>query len=195
MKRYSAEKYLEILRQIVLPNYLTYTCVIDAYSDFVHRFVGAIHFTAPVKMIRVKANSKPWFDNQIMSAIQRWDRLYGKFKHSGFETDKDNFKVAKMQLQKMILKKKKSYSEEELAQNGRKPKEFWKTLKSLSLSSDKARTSKNYPKKDGAIQFEALENANTFKKFYSKLAGGFQEKLLILKRFLIIFLILQRTYK
>ena len=54
---------------------------------------------------------------------------------------------------------------------------------------------KNYLKKDSAIQFEALENANTFKNFYSKLAGGFQEKLSILKRFLIIFLILERTYK
>ena len=90
----------------------------------------------------MKANSKPWFDNQIVSAIQRWDRLYEKFKHSGLETDKDNFKVAKMHLQKMILKKKKSYFEEELSQNRSKPKEFWKTLKSLILSSDKAIKSK-----------------------------------------------------
>ena len=145
--------------------------------------------------MRVKANSKPWIDNLIVSAIQRWDRLYKKFKHSGLETDKDNFKVTKMHLQIMILKKKKSYFEEELAQNRSKPKEFWKTLKPLSLSSDKARKSKNYLKKDVANQFEGLENANTFKRFYSKLAGGFQEKLPILKRFLIIFLILQRTYK
>ena len=31
--------------------------------------------------------------------------------------------------------------------------------------------------KDGAIQFEALENAKTFKRFYSELATGLQEKL------------------
>ena len=30
--------------------------------------------------------------------------------------------------------------------------------------------------KDGAIQFEVLENANSFKRFYSELAGGLQEK-------------------
>ena len=58
-----------------------------------------------------------------------------------------------------------------------KPKELWKTLKSLGLSSDKARQSKISLNKDGAIQFEALENANTFKRFYSELAGGLQEKL------------------
>ena len=127
-------------------------------------------------IIRVKANSKPWFDNQIVSAIQRRDKLYKKFKHSGLETDKDNFKVTKMHLEKMILKKKKSYFEE-LGKNRNKPKELWKTLKSLGLSSDKTRQSKISLKKDGAIQYEALENPNTFKRFYSELAGGLQEKL------------------
>ena len=143
LKRYSAEKFLEILREIVFPNYLTYTCVNDAYSDFIYRFVEAINFIAPSKKIRVKANSKPWFDNQIVSAIQRRDKLYKKFKHSGLETDKDNFKVTKMPLQKMILKKKKSYYEEELVNSRNKPKELWKTLMSLGLNSDKARQSKN----------------------------------------------------
>ena len=99
----------------------------------------------------MKANSKPWFDTQIVSGIQRRDKLYKKFKHSGLETDKDNFKVARMHLQKMILKKKKSYLEEELGKYRNKPKEIWKTLKSLGLSSDKARQSNIFLKKDGAI--------------------------------------------
>ena len=100
-----------------------------------------------------------------------------KFKHSGLETDKNNFKVAKIHLQKMILKKKKSYFEEELGKNRNKPKELWKILKSLSLSLGKARQSKISLNKDGAIQFEALENTNNFKRFYSELTGGLQEKL------------------
>ena len=54
----------------------------------------------------MKANSKLWFDNQIVTVIKSGIN-YKKFKHSGFETDTDNFKVAKMYLQKMILKKKK----------------------------------------------------------------------------------------
>ena len=86
----------------------------DACSDFIYRFVEAINYIAPSKKIRVKASSKPWFDNQIVPAIQRRDKLYKKFKHSGLGTDTDNFKVAKMHLQKMILKKKKSYFERTL---------------------------------------------------------------------------------
>ena len=54
---------------------------------------------------------------------------------------------------------------------------MWKTLKSLGLSSDKARQSTIALKKDDAIQFEELEKANTFKRFYSELDGGLQEKL------------------
>ena len=109
-----------------------------------------------------------------MLAIQRRDKLYKKLKHSGLETDEDNFKVAKMLLQKMMLKIKKSYFEEELTKNSSKPKELWKALKSHGLSSHKARKSKNFVKKDGTIQFEALGNINTFKRFHSELARGLQ---------------------
>ena len=87
----------------------------------------------------MKANSKLWFHKQIVSAIQRRDKLYKKFKHSGLETHKGNFKVAKMHLQKMILKEKKSYFEEELGKNRNKPKELWKTLRSIGRSSGKAK--------------------------------------------------------
>ena len=81
-----------------------------------YRFVEAIYFIVPAKRIRIKA---------IFSAIQRWDKLFKKFKNSGFETDKENFKVAKMQLQKMMIpKKKKSYFEDVLAKDRNKPEEL-----------------------------------------------------------------------
>ena len=109
-----------------------------------------------MKKDKTKVNSKPRFDNQIMSAQTR-NNFCKKFKHSGLETDKDILKVNKMELQKIILKKKKSYFEEELAKNRNKPIELQKALKSLGPSSDKARRSKNSFKKDGTIQF----NQNT----------------------------------
>ena len=83
------------------------------------------------------------------------------FKHSGLETDKDNFKVAEVYWQKMVLKKKKSYSEEELDKNRNKPKELWKTLKSVGISLDKVRKSKFSLKKDSTVQFEALSKGST----------------------------------
>ena len=41
--------------------------------------------------------------------LQNLFKVNNKFTHSGLENEKDNFKAAKRQLQKMILKKKKSY--------------------------------------------------------------------------------------
>ena len=151
----------------------------DAYSDFIYRFIEAINFIPPSKKNQSEGQLKTLrlTHNQIVSAIQRRDKLCKKFKLSGLETDKYNFKVAKMPLQKMILKKKKSYFEEELGKNSNKPKYLWKTLKLLGLSLDKARQSKIYLNEDGAVQFEVLENANTFKRFYSDLDGGLQDKL------------------
>ena len=77
----------------------------------------------------MKAKSEPWFDNEIISAIQRRNKLYKKFNFSGLKTAKDSFKTAKTHVQKLILKKKKSYFEEELAKNKNKPKYRLKVFK------------------------------------------------------------------
>ena len=56
-----------------------------------------------------------------------------------------------MHAQKKILKKKKYYFEGRLGKNRNKSKELWKTLKSLSLSSDKARQWQVSLQKDSTI--------------------------------------------
>ena len=66
----------------------------------------------------------------------------------------------------MILKRKKSYFEEELDKNRSKPKELWKALKSLVVSSDKARKSKISLQKEVTIQFEDRK-AQLFSKGYT----------------------------
>ena len=91
MKRYFAEKFFGNSK--IFPNYLTYTCVNGAFSDFIYKFVGAITFLVPAKGIRVKASPKPWFDNHIVLAIQRQDKLCKKY----------NFRFVRMHLPKMIL--------------------------------------------------------------------------------------------
>ena len=73
----------------------------------------------------------------------------------------------------MILKKKKSYFEERIAKDRNKPKKLWKPLESFGLNFDKASKSKISLK----IQFEALENANIFRKLYLELADDLKEKM------------------
>lgn len=83
--------------------------------------MGAIDSVAPIKKVKVKANSKPWFDTQIISATQKRGKLHASCKKSGLVTDKDNLKTSQIFLQTMLLWKKKSfYIEEKLVQNSKK---------------------------------------------------------------------------
>ena len=155
MKSYSAETFLEILREIVFTNYLTYTCV-NAYSDFVYRFIGVINF-----MVLKKGSERRPTQNLVLTT-----KLCQQYK------DRMNFikslNIRILKLVWIILKLLKctcrnNIEEKEIAlwrrvnKNRNKSKELWKALKSLGLSSDKARKSKIYLKKDGTIQFETLE--------------------------------------
>ena len=125
----------------------------------------------------MKANLKPWIDTETISAICRRDKLFKKYKKSGLETNKDNFRSAKVAPHKAIFKKKKSFFQEKIEKSANNSKELWKALKSLGMKSGKVNQSKIALKNDGAIQFEPTKNANIFKDFYSDLAGTLVRKL------------------
>ena len=135
IKNYSDQIFVEQLRAIKFPEYSNYTCVNDAYQDFVTKFLFVIDFVAPIRTLRVKSNTKLWFDIDVLNAIRKRDKHYKKFKQSGKQIHKGNFKCAKLLLKKLIINKKKLYFEEKIAENRNNPKELWRTLKSLGMPS------------------------------------------------------------
>ena len=50
-------------------HYSNYTFVNDAYQDFVTKFLSVIDFVAPIKILRVKSNTKSWCDIDVLNAI------------------------------------------------------------------------------------------------------------------------------
>ena len=74
-------------------------------------------YFAQIRKLRVKADSKPWIDSEIISAIRRRDKLFKKYNESGFETGNDHFQSAKMALQKAISKKKNFSFQEKIEKN------------------------------------------------------------------------------
>ena len=99
------KNFNETLKRNHFPDYLRYTCVNVAYSAFINKFMRAIDSVVTIKTVVVEANSKPWFYTEIISAIHKRDKLHSMYKKSSLETDKDNFKTAKIYLQKMLHKK------------------------------------------------------------------------------------------
>ena len=47
---------------------------------------------APIKEIRVKGNSKSWFDGNISERINVRDKLKKKYRKTGIQVDNENFK-------------------------------------------------------------------------------------------------------
>ena len=75
MKNYSKEIFLEKLREIQFPNYRNFECINEAYQSFLEKIMAVIDKVAPLKEIRVKGSSKPWFDGEVIKRINVRDKL------------------------------------------------------------------------------------------------------------------------
>ena len=169
MKKYSPELFLEELNKISFPDYSTFQCVNAAYSDFISKLMSVIDKIAPIKEIRVKGNSKPWFDGTISERIKIRDKLRKKYKKSGLQIDFENFKNAQKQANNLIKTKKCDFVKNQLKANIAKPSKLWKVLKSLGLSA-KCDNSKICLKNNCTAYFEPKETSSIFKNFYENLA-------------------------
>ena len=77
----------------------------------------------------------------------------------------------------MIKDKKKNFVIGKLNDNIGKPKELWKSLKSLGLPSKANSSATICLEKDGILSFDPKTNAEIFKDFYSNLANNLVKKL------------------
>ena len=138
LKNYSQTLFLDKLRKINFPDYSNFKDINNAYSDFTGRVTSVIDEIAPIKEIRVKNNSQDWFDAEINEEIERRDKSLAKFKKSRLHSDNESYKKARNKVQRMIKDKKKIFFTGKLNENIGKPKELWKSLKSLGLPSKKS---------------------------------------------------------
>ena len=58
MKNYSEGIFAEQLRTIKFLDYSNYTCVNNAYKDFVTKFLSVINFVAPIRTLRILTGKK-----------------------------------------------------------------------------------------------------------------------------------------
>ena len=177
LKYYSEDLYVKKLKEIDFPDYSNFKDINEAYSDFTGKVASVIDEIAPIKEVRVKSNSQDWFDAEINEEIERRDKLLAKFKKSRSHSDNENYKKSRNKVQHMIKDKKKNFVIGKLNDNIGKPKELWKSLKSLGLPSKKSSSATICLEKDGILSFDPKTNAEIFKDFYSNLANNLVKKL------------------
>ena len=86
---YSVDVYKENLEQLWIPYYDSFDNFDLGYSNFISRLESVINVVAPVKTVRIKSNSREWFDGEIPQEINKRDKLYKKFKLTKLHDDKD----------------------------------------------------------------------------------------------------------
>ena len=92
-----------------------------------------MNLVAPIKTVRIKNNTRKWFDGEIAEEIYKRDKLHKKFKLTKLPVDEDLYKETRNAVQHLIRKKKTAYFEEKLKANTANPKKLWETLKEQGL--------------------------------------------------------------
>ena len=87
------------------------------------------------------------------------------------------YKESQKVVKNIIKRKKKEFFENRLAENIGKPRELWKTIKSLGLETKSKSTSNICLKENGVNVFDTKHTANIFKEFFSNLANNLVSKL------------------
>ena len=95
----------------------------------------------PMEDIRVKGNSKPWFDRDITEAIKVRNQLKERFLRTKLHIGHECFKEQCNSVQQKI-KNKTNFVRNQLQKNTKKPKELWKVMKNIGLPSKAAPVSK-----------------------------------------------------
>ena len=148
-----------------------------AYSHFMQVITSITDEIAPLKEICIRNNTQEWMDEEVLEGIRIRGKLLSKFKRTKSHIDHVNFKKARNNVLSLIKKKKKTFVVGKLNENIGKPKELWKSLKSLGLPSKQDKPSKICLKKDGEHCFDDKINSNIFKDFFSTLAKELVNKL------------------
>ena len=78
------------MEKVSIPNYDSFDNLDFAYSDFISRLESVINVVAaPIKTVRIKNNTREWFDGEIAEKIYKRAKLYKKFKLTKLHVDEN----------------------------------------------------------------------------------------------------------
>ena len=80
LKNYTADYYIETLKQVEFPNYENSGDVNEAYSNFFQKLMTVVDKIAPYNIKRVKGNTQNWFDGEVLEKLNMRNQLFKKFK-------------------------------------------------------------------------------------------------------------------
>ena len=132
---------------------------------------------APCNTKRVKGNTQNWFDGEVLEKLRSRDKLFKAFKKTRLHINKQLYKKAKYDAQKLIAAKKQTFFDEKLSEKVGKPKKLWNTLKSLGMPKKTVVSNFNAIDDNKSLTYDIKTMSKVFKDFFSNLAKSFLDKL------------------
>ena len=178
MKNYSKDKFIEKLNEINWFYVLNELDVNSAWKNFREVFSKKIDEIAPMKEVRLRSNSEPWFDGNILNLISERDKLVDKIRKGGATEDvQKRYRKLRNKVQCEIKKAKQNYILNQIEEQKNDSKKLWKTLKGLGLPDKKSEKAKITLKIDEEIVFDDKRLANRFNNFFCTIANSLVDKL------------------
>ena len=91
-RKYSKESLLKRLRKKVLPDYSTFNCINEAYTELTAALQDIVNEIALMKDTRVKGHSIPWFVSDVTEVNRARNKLNERFLRTKLHVDYERFK-------------------------------------------------------------------------------------------------------
>ena len=114
---------------------------------------------------------------RYLEKLRSRDKLFKAFEKMRLHIDKEFYKKAKYDMQKLIAAKKLAFFDEKLSESVAKPKELWNTLKSLGMPKKTVVSNFNAIDYNKSLTYDIKTMSKVFKNLFSNLAKSFLDKL------------------
>jgi hypothetical protein len=156
MKNYNRETFVEFLEQIDWSPILNINDVDIAWLMFKNALLNVIDEIAPVKHVRIKQNSQPWINNEILENIKKRDKIFKSFKTHKTEELYISYSNLRNKISEQIKVEKNNYFKNLIEEAGSCPKKVWKTLNEFGMTGKSKIKNENIGLRDvnGEIEFD-----------------------------------------
>jgi len=178
MKNYTVDNFRRELLSKDWMSIIGCDSLCEAWNNFHKFFMDVLDEIAPIKTVRLKQRTEPWFDAEIIDLINRRDKKLFMYKKSKDEALYKEFKILRNKTQAKIYKAKVSFYSNKVEENKNKPKQLWQTLKSLGIQAKGGSSTTNIGLQIGnELCFDKAKVADTFNSFFTTVASTLVSKL------------------
>ena len=109
MKNYTKEKFCSKLSKLDWSMVTKYSNIELSWENFKTIFLKTIDTISPMKDVRLKQRSQPWFDGDILNSIRERDLALKNYQKTQKDQDFKHFKAMQNKSQNKIQKAQECY--------------------------------------------------------------------------------------